>query len=133
MSTTDHNRLIFLAVDSGLYAFHKAEVITRTYDSGPQWSGRGKDFSDWYTLESDEPPPGYVVSSASFRLIGDRTCGSFAECKKQSQTARKVIWEFRMQGHEEGPRENVSFYGWLNRREESAGILTVNFVSAANG
>jgi LysM domain len=75
--------------------------IRKVQNSGEQWSGEGKQYSGWYVLRSDPPPPGYYLADAAFTLAGDRACGSFAECREIARSPYGVTWEFRMQGHDE--------------------------------
>jgi hypothetical protein len=77
------------------------EEIQAVKTSGEQWSGEGKDWSPWYTLGTDPPPPGYYLAAADFRLAGDRACGAWAECRKIADSPYYAAWEFRMQGHDE--------------------------------
>lgn len=106
------------------------EKITQVYQSGPKPSGPGKSFSQWYMLCSRDPPPGYVIENAFFKLVGDRSCGGWANCGEDSasRSAIQVCWKFQMQGHEEwagahfGPFE-VS--GRSSSVAASEGILTV--------
>jgi LysM domain len=77
-----------------------AEIVT-VKTSGEQWSGEGKDWSQYYYLETDAPPPGYYLYSASFQLGGDRSCGSWSTCTQVLNSPYKAAWEFRMQGHDE--------------------------------
>lgn len=86
------------------------------------WSGEGQNFSQWYEIQSDPAPEGYVLASAAFWLKGDRPChgtesspvsktgpsanrptgaGSWAECYEARRDENTVTWRFRMQGHDE--------------------------------
>lgn len=77
--------------------------------SGEQWSGEGKDFSDWYYLSAEPPPNGYYLAAAEFRLVGDRACGAWAECTEIAPSRYSSTWRFRMQGHDES-RELTRFF-----------------------
>ena len=129
--------------------------IFRLYKSPECWSGEGQDFSPWYTLTSAPPPDGYGVSTATFKLVGDRNCqgdevhtnppGAYCECQQvaphngQWTLGSRYKWRFRMQGHTE--RQHLTIHtvpdsdGSLTftfRKEggkaTSLGILTVLFV-----
>ena len=69
--------------------------------SGQKLSGRGKDWSPWYEVRVGAAPNGYTIQSVDFWLTGDRTCGAWAECKEVVKNDSKVIWSFRLQGHDE--------------------------------
>jgi hypothetical protein len=73
-----------------------------------QYSGKGKSFSQWFDITSDPAPAGYTLQSAEFHLEGDRRCGAWAECREISNDGHQVTWQFRMQGHEEGPKDAIS-------------------------
>lgn len=87
----------------------KSTVVTSTCRSGLMASGRGKDFSQLYTLCSDSPscsppPPGpeYSIQSERFELTGDRRCNAWSQCSRESSsTEKKVCYDFEMQGHDE--------------------------------
>jgi hypothetical protein len=72
-----------------------------TVDSGPKSSGVGKNWSEWYRLNINAAPPAYVIEKIEFWLSGDRSCGAWAECRQVSANEAQVVWEFRMQGHDE--------------------------------
>ena len=69
--------------------------------SGPKLSGSGKDWSEWYQVKIGAAPAGYSVEKTEFWLSGDRTCGAWAECRELTKDEMQVIWEFRLQGHDE--------------------------------
>jgi hypothetical protein len=69
--------------------------------SGPKLSGSGNDWSEWYQVRIGAAPPGYSIEKIEFWLSGDRTCGAWAECKELTKDETQVIWEFRLQGHDE--------------------------------
>ena len=75
--------------------------------SGPKLSGSGKDWSDWYQVRIGASPAGYSVEKTEFWLSGDRTCGAWAECKELTKDETQVVWQFRLQGHDEwgAPRQ----------------------------
>jgi len=81
--------------------------IVRIKRSAELWSGEGKDFSPWYFLASDPAPKGYLLKDAIFRLVGDRSCGSWAECAEAGRNPSTVLWKFRMQGHDENHRLEI--------------------------
>jgi hypothetical protein len=72
-----------------------------TADSGPKLSGPGVHWSHWYRLATGKAPAGYTLYRVDFWLSGDRSCGAGAECRKIAATNRGVLWEFRLQGHQE--------------------------------
>lgn len=78
----------------------KEEVFV--VSSGPQLSGSGKNFSAPYKLCADAPS-GYKITKAEFRLVGDRSCGGWAECTEALRTETRVCYQFRLQGHDELP------------------------------
>ena len=84
-------------------------------NSGPKPSGAEDKWSDWYTLCGTVPPT-YKVDTSNFRLVGDRSCGAWAECREVQQTDQKVCYQFRMQGHNEQPPPGIA---------ESEGILQI--------
>ena len=69
--------------------------------SGNKPSGPGASFSQPYRLCSDPLPPGKKIVSKEFFLEGDRSCGSWAECRAVTDTPDLVCFEFRLQGHNE--------------------------------
>jgi hypothetical protein len=69
-------------------------------NSGAKASGEGKGWSEWYQL-CGVVPPGYTLASGEFRLVGDRSCGAWAECEETQKTNDQVCYRFRMQGHDE--------------------------------
>jgi hypothetical protein len=71
--------------------------------SGDKRSGRGKDYSDVYTVCARAPSPGdYVHESHDYRLSGDRNCGSWAKCDvKVDPSLKQVCLHFTLQGHDE--------------------------------
>jgi hypothetical protein len=81
-----------------------------TADSAPRVSGDGEHWSRWYQLGVTRAPTGYTVQHVEFWLSGDRTCGSFADCREITRTDQGVSWEFRLQGHLESgaPRKTYS-------------------------
>ncbi len=40
-------------------------------------------------------------------LVGDRTCGGWAECKEADRDMNVVTYNFRMQGHDENKQFEV--------------------------
>jgi hypothetical protein len=76
-----------------------AKVVT--VSSGPKLSGARKDFSDWYRLSVGPAPDAYTIDKAEFWLSGDRSCGAWAECSEVSKNDKEVVWQFRLQGHDE--------------------------------
>jgi hypothetical protein len=75
--------------------------LTKTYFSEEQWSGDGVNWSEWYKYTSPLAPAGYEVLACDLQLVGDRQCGSWAECREVRRTLSVVTAEFRMQGHTE--------------------------------
>jgi len=119
--------------------------MTKVYYSDNEWSGEGKEFSRWYTFRTPPAPEGYIVDgSPKYELVGDRSCGSYAECRAAAQPdVRGVVTvQFRMQGHDEGPlqwgvrafginthdknKDGISFYT-EGRKATSLLIVTVNY------
>lgn len=103
------------------------EKITEVYRSGSLPSGPGKAWSQFYTLCSRDPPPGYVIESATFKLVGDRNCGAWANCSEDSRTPTQVCWKFQMQGHDEWASARFGPFevgGGSSGIASSEGILT---------
>lgn len=69
--------------------------------SGSKISGKGKAWSDWYQVTTGAAPAGFTMEKTEFWLTGDRSCGSWAECKETKKDDVGVVWEFRLQGHDE--------------------------------
>ena len=80
---------------------HSAADISKVYYSGYLKSGEGVDFSQWYEMCATPPADKYVLEYQFFNLVGDRSCGAWAECRQRTQTPTMVCWDFRMQGHNE--------------------------------
>jgi hypothetical protein len=80
-----------------------------TADSGPKQSGTGRSWSSWYRLGIDKAPAGYTVSRVEFWLSGDSACGRSAECRQLSSSDEQVLWEFRLQGHDENGAPSRTF------------------------
>lgn len=83
-------------------------------------SGMGRFFSPPYEICSDPLPSNSQIVAAEFRLVGDRACGAWAECRETSKTPSQVCWSFSLQGHDE----------WFPPRPAfSQGVLTVTIES----
>jgi hypothetical protein len=76
--------------------------------SGPQPSGSGKGWSNWYSIRSGPSPTGCAVANVEFRLSGDRQCGAWSECQEVGRSDSGVEYKFRLQGHEEDPPPKYS-------------------------
>jgi hypothetical protein len=89
--------------DSGRFMAPSQSVAPAivTADSGPRLSGPGAHWSHWYRLATGKAPGGYTLYRADFWLSGHRSCGAGAECRKIAASDREVLWEFRLQGHQE--------------------------------
>lgn len=72
-----------------------------TADSEPKLSGMGRHWSPWYLLSVGKAPQGYAVQRVEFWLSGDRSCGTGAECRELARDNKQIVWEFRLQGHDE--------------------------------
>jgi hypothetical protein len=115
--------------------------------SDEQWSGAGRDFSEWYYLQSDPAPPGYRLHSWLFWVVGDRGCGAWAECAQDDEKFEIVKYKFRMQGHDENKALVIkSFYiewtgesgllpstvkadvRWEGRQAASRGVLKTRYI-----
>ncbi|HWA91952.1 MAG TPA: hypothetical protein VG889_18070 [Rhizomicrobium sp.] len=95
---------------------------TRIYESPSQPSGRGAEFSTFYSLCSQDAPAGWTIEKSSFVLTGDRQCGAWSNCSLLTETPTKVCWQFNMQGHD----EQMGFLGTGGSGiQYSKGILTV--------
>jgi hypothetical protein len=70
-------------------------------ESRPKASGLGDVWSPWYRLGVAKAPNGYTIQSDDFWLTGDRACGAWAECREVIRNNNEVLWEFRLQGHNE--------------------------------
>jgi hypothetical protein len=82
---------------------YSQDTITKTYYSGDQWSGQGKEFNQkWYSFTTPPAPAGYAISDVKYELQGDRLCHTYGECKEVKRNADgSVVLQFRMQGHDE--------------------------------
>ena len=69
--------------------------------SGSKLSGKAQQWSPWYEVRVGAAPEGYTVEKAEFWLSGDRSCGAWAVCKETTKNDNEVIWQFRLQGHDE--------------------------------
>jgi hypothetical protein len=93
--------------------------------SPEQPSGRCHDYSAWYELCSDPQAPDWQIVSDSFQLVGNRSCTSgWAECRKSVNTATRVCWQFRMQGHQEECDQGHGNTGI----QHSTGVLTTTWL-----
>ncbi|MEO6324229.1 MAG: hypothetical protein ABIT01_00980 [Thermoanaerobaculia bacterium] len=133
-------------------AVHAQGGLVVTKSSGPQWSGFGRDFGDWYSLTSDPAPAGYVLHSHVFRLVGDRDCGAWARCGLVGTSGTQVTYQFQTQGHDEKLPIQISVFkitytqnddgtnnhpvgvqidaSWDGRRAQSVGLLKTRYVKA---
>jgi len=71
-------------------------------ESGAKASGVGERWSPWYQLSVGKAPVGYTVKKSEFWLTGDRSCGTRAECHELKRSDEEVVWEFRLQGDDQG-------------------------------
>lgn len=94
-------------------------VTPETYTSDSLPSGNCGNFSNWYSLASPDKSADWTIVNASFNLIGDRSCASFAHCNQTVDTPIKVAFNFQMQGHSE------QCYGTNTGIQNSRGSLTV--------
>jgi hypothetical protein len=78
--------------------------------SGKQLSGDGKNWSPWYSVRTPAAPAEYAVGKIEFWLTGDRACGAWADCQQLVANEEGVVWQFRLQGHDEwgAPRQAFS-------------------------
>lgn len=77
-------------------------VTTAQFRTGPIPSGFGSAWSPPHRLCADRPPlPGYRVRDVRFELVGDRSCGAWAECRETLRSETESCFEFRFQGHSE--------------------------------
>lgn len=83
-------------------------TIAATYGPFPrsvasEWkiSGAGSRWSNWYQLCTPPVEANEEIVSYNYRLEGDRQCGSWAECRQDSWSPKRVCVGFRMQGHSE--------------------------------
>jgi len=70
-------------------------------DSGLKPSGADKRWSKWYRLGVGRAPRGYTVQKTEFWLSGDHACGASAACREIARDDQQVVWEFRLQGHDQ--------------------------------
>jgi hypothetical protein len=85
----------------------------RDFTTGSVPSGSGAGWSDWYSLTSDTPQPGYVIDlnpdATYFTVSGDRNCKSnptvqefgWLNCQWLQHDQQQVKFQFRLQGHNE--------------------------------
>jgi hypothetical protein len=107
--------------------------LYRYYQTDNCWSGGSDTWSDWFLLSNGPLPDGYRVVTATFVLNGDRVIsgneqntnpqGAWCEAKQVLLSARKVTWQFRMQGHSEN-----ALNPFQNPMGISIGHLLVHFL-----
>jgi len=100
------------------------DTITKTKRSEPKASGKGSEFSEWYLLESDPAPAGYILADAQFRLEGGAACGSTAQCLEGERTQTKSTWLFRIEGRPTGRTSSSAVLTTKYRRAESDSSYT---------
>jgi hypothetical protein len=110
--------IIFVLFAGALGSAQDTYTMVKKTDSKPSGSGAG--WSPWYSITSDPPKPGFIVATSSFALEGDRRCGAWAECSQTFKGPASVVWQFRLQGHNEGPPSV----------RNSVGVLTVTYQKA---
>jgi len=78
---------------------------SHTFHSGPVPSGSGNNFSQWYRVVADRPKPGYEIDlkKSFYSLSGDRQCNAWSECSWVIRTPETLVFQFRLQGHNEWP------------------------------
>jgi hypothetical protein len=85
--------------------------------SQPIQSFPSANWSGWFPVcSNDDLKADEHITVASFRLVGDRQCASWGECRETVHTDRRVCWEFRVQGHNEWifPRGSATTQGELS-------------------
>jgi hypothetical protein len=101
---SSNNKIALAAPEvSGDYVLSKVNFVRdeKPYTAGPYPSGEANNPGKWYELCNSPEPEGWTIEKSEFILTGDRTCGSWAECNKTTDTPTKVCYQFRMQGHSE--------------------------------
>lgn len=85
----------------------REKELTVSRSSGLKPSGAGKGWASHQLCA--ETPPGYerIDGSVNFSLTGDRACGAWSECNVIRKDPANVCFEFKLQGHEEGPGDGV--------------------------
>lgn len=112
-----------LAVTAILAASGGVQADVKTVVSGMQNSGDWAAYSPFYVL-CGEAPAGQRIVSHTFSLRGDRACGAWAQCGLTDQSATRVCYQFRMQGH----NENQAWLGAFNPNSgvrQSEGVLVL--------
>ena len=102
----------------------RPEELKVEKSSGLKASGVGSEFSDWYELCSGPAPQDYSYRDSKYWLTGDRECGKWAECRYGRADDSNVCFEFRLQGHNEGPGQGQGL---------SEGHLLVTYKSGRQG
>jgi WD40 repeat protein len=95
---------------------------TKEYQSAQMPSGIGRAFSPEYELCNETVSERVKIVEHKFRLVGDRSCGAFAECRVKSSSPERICYGFKLQGHDEWIPPKPAF---------SQGILTVTYERAA--
>lgn len=110
VSPAGNKSLPIMTITVHLHTLLAVQTVEKS--SGKKPSGRGKDYSDVYSLCADAPTPGnYIHVSNRFWLTGDRECGSWSSCNRTVDPAGKqVCMQFTLQGHDEclGPFANCA-------------------------
>jgi len=84
---------------------------SQTFRSGPVPSGSGRNFSQWYRIVAAPPKPGFEfdLEKSYFTLSGDRQCNAWSECSWAIRTPQSLVFQFRLQGHNEASPPGQAF------------------------
>lgn len=107
------------------------DLITKVKRSAPKSSGAGRQYSEWYVLESDPAPPGYQVADAQLKLEGGGSCGEKAQCLEGERTPRQSTWLFRIQGpgQDQSPTKSVAVLTTTYRKTGAGTSYTVSLTT----
>jgi len=96
------------------------EAITREKRTQLKAIAKGQDYSQWYLIESDPAPPGYVVADAQLTFDGRVACGPTAQCIEAERTPEHSIWLFRITNKDAAPSSSTAILTAHYRKRDSA-------------
>lgn len=107
------------------------EIITKVKRSPPKSSGPGRQYSEWYVLESDPAPTGFQLADAQFKLEGSGGCGETAQCLEGERTPQQSTWLFRIQGpgQDQSPTTRVAVLTTTYRKVGTETSYTVRLTT----
>ena len=84
------------------------EVLTKVKRTPVKPIEKGQDYSQWYLIESDPAPPGYVVADAQLTFDGLAACGPTAQCIEAERTPQHSVWFFRITNRDAGSSSSTA-------------------------